>query len=380
MARTLILGAGFGGIASALTLRELAPEHEVVLVDASDTFSMGIRKLWELAGIGSIADGSRSRARLLNHGVEFVHARVSAIDPAAKSAIVGHDRYEADHVIVALGAVQRPDLVPGLADHSHDIWNRGSVQAARRSLEAFSGGRLLICVTAAPYPCPPAPYECAMLLDEYFRRRGIRDAVEIATATPQPILMPNAGGPGSQWVAGQLYERGILHSVKRKLVSVSAGVAHFEDGDQEFDVMLAVPPHRVPEVVAAAGLAGRSGWIEVDRDTLATPFNDVYAIGDVTTIKLANGLPLPKAGVIAEREGQRVGTAIAARLTGAAEPEPFAGVGMCFVETCAESAALIDGRFFAEPEPDVQLLPATPEHAALKRQFETERLAAWFGG
>lgn len=378
MARTLILGGGFGGIAAAVTLRELAPSHEVVLVDQSDTFSMGIRKLWDLAGIGSIADGSRSRNTLLRHGIEFVRDRVQSIDPDTRSAIVGSERYDGEHLIVALGAAQRPDLIPGLAEHAHDVWNRGSVAAARRSLEEFHGGRVLIAVTGAPYPCPPAPYECAMLLDEYFRRRGIRDRVELATTTLQPILMPNAGGEGSRWIAAQLYERGIAHSTGRKLASVDAGVARFEDGDEEFDLMLVVPPHRVPDVVAKAGLTGESGWIEVDRHTLATGFPGVYAVGDATLIKLSSGLPLPKAGVIAEREGVRVGSAIAAQLNGEPEPAPFAGEGMCFVETGEGSAALVDGRFFADP-PDVQIRPASAENAELKRQFERERLDAWFG-
>jgi sulfide:quinone oxidoreductase len=218
-----------------------------------------------------------------------------------------------------------------------------------------------------------------MLLDEYFRKRGIRDQVQLATATLQPILMPNAGGPGSQWVAAQLYERDIVHSTGRRLIAVEPGVAHFEDWQAEFDLMLAVPPHGVPDAVAAAGLTADHGWIEVDRATLATSYPGVYAIGDVTMIKLSNGLPLPKAGVIAEREGQRVGAAIAAQLNGEPEPPPFAGEGICFVETGAGSAALVDGKFFADPEPDVQLVPATPENAERKRRFETERLDAWFG-
>ena len=379
MARTLILGGGFGGVATAVTLRDLAPDHEVVLIDASDSFSMGLRKLWELAGIGTIAEGSRSRFTLERHGVRFVHERVQSIDPAAKCAIAANERWEADHLVIALGAVQRPDLVPGLAEHAHDIWNKGGIPAAHRTLEQLGGGRVLIVVAGAPYPCPPAPYECAMLLEEYFRKRGIRDNVELATATLQPILMPNAGGAGSKYVAELLDERGIEHSTERKLTSVGAGVAHFEDGDEPFDVLLAVPPHRVPEIVGNAGLTGASGWIEVERDTLATAHPDVYAIGDVTLIKLANGLPLPKAGVIAEGEGIRVAHAIAARIAGGAEPAPFAGDGICFVETGEESAAMVDGHFFAEPEPDVQLRPASAENAAAKRRFESERLADWFG-
>ena len=379
MARTLILGGGFGGIATGITLRELAPEHEVVVIDASDSFSMGLRKLWELVGIGTIAEGSRSRLALERHGIRFVCERVESIDPAARTAVAGGETWEADQLVVALGAVPRPDLVPGLAEHAHDVWDKRGVPAVRESLERLDSGRILIAVAGAPYPCPPAPYELAMLLDEYLRKRGVREQVELATATLQPILMPNAGAAGSQWVAGELDARGIRHSTKRKLTSVSEGVAHFEDGDEPFELMIAVPPHRVPSVVADAGLTGQGGWIEVDRRTLATRHPDVWAVGDVTMIRLANGLPLPKAGVIAELEGARVAAAIAARLHDASEPAPFSGDGMCFIETGHGTAALVDGHFFAEPEPHVQVRPPSAEIAAAKRSFESDRLTRWFG-
>lgn len=379
MSRTLILGGGFGGIATAVELRRRAPENEVVLVDASDGFAMGLRKLWELSGIGTIAEGTRNRFALERHGIRFVHDRIQAIDPDNRSAIVGAKRWDGDRLVVALGAVQRPDLIPGLAENAYDAWNKGSVPALRRTLEAFKSGRILIVVAGAPYPCPPAPYECAMLLDDYLRREGRRDDIELGAVTLQPILMPNAGRAGSQYVAEQLAERSINFSTSRRLLSVDAGLARFEDGEEAFDLLIAVPPHSVPAVVADAGLTGASGWIEVDRDTLATGRPGVYAVGDATLIKLANGLPLPKAGAIAEAEGLSVAAAIAAELEGKPAPPPFTGRGVCFVETGRDSAALVDGDFFAEPEPDVRLRPANADHAAAKRRFESERLSDWFG-
>ena len=379
MARTLILGGGFGGIAAATTLRQLAPDHEVVLVDAGDNFSMGLRKLWDVFGISTLEEGSRPLAGLERHGIGFVQAQVEAIHPEAKAATAGGETLEADHLVVALGAQQRPDLVPGLAEHAHDVWDKRGVPALRAALADWQGGRIQITVAAAPYPCPPAPYECAFLLDEYLRDRGLRERTEIATTTLQPILMPNAGGEGSAWVAARLEERGIGYSTGVKLVSVDPGIAHFEGADTEFDLLIAVPPHRVPAPVADAGMTAEHGWIAVDRGTLATSWPDVFAVGDVTLIKLANGLPLPKAGVIAEAEGTRVGRAIAARIAGDVEPGPFTGEGQCFVEIARGEAAMVDGDFFAEPEPRVRLLPSSTEIAERKRRFEADLLARWFG-
>jgi len=133
-------------------------------------------------------------------------------------------------------------------------------------------------------------------------------------------------------------------------------------------------------VIAASGLTGDAEWIKVDRGTLATRYERVYAIGDVTGIKLANGLGLPKAGVMAELEGKRVAAAIVSELTGGESPDPFDGKGFCFIEMGKRTAALVEGDFFATPEPDIELAKPSRENAEAKREFEAERLEKWFGG
>jgi len=357
----------------------LGDDHEVVLIDRAARFSMGLRKLWELVGIGTMEEGSRPRAALAAHGIDFRQAEVEAIDQGARTARVGGETIEADFVVVALGAEARPDLVPGLAEHAHDVWETASVPAARSALESLDGGRIAIVIAGAPYPCPPAPFECALLVDEWLRKRGLRERTEVAVCTFQPILMPNAGKDGSAWLAARLDERGIEHRAGRMVERFEPGRVLFADGELEADLVIGVPPHRPPPVAADAGLLAQSGWIGVDPHTLATPHEGVYAIGDVTLIKLANGLPLPKAGAIAEREGKRVAAAIAATLREQAPPPGFDGRGLCFLEFGAGQAALVEGNFFAEPEPEVRLREPAPEHARAKRSFEAERLDGWFG-
>jgi sulfide:quinone oxidoreductase len=226
-------------------------------------------------------------------------------------------------------------------------------------------------IAGVPYTCPPAPYECAFLVDEHLRARGVRERAELVVSTVQPMLLPNAGKEGSAWIAEQLSARGISFHVGNKVERVEPGRVLFADGQLEFDLLIAVPPHRAPEVVG--------DWLQVDPATLATQHERVFALGDVTQIMLANGLPLPKAGVIAEHEGLRVAAAIAADIGGREPPPPFDGRGYCFVEVGASSAALVQGEFFAQPEPRVAITDASAEHAEAKRRFERERLARWFG-
>ncbi len=378
--RTLILGGGFGGIAAAIEIRRTAgSEHDVVLVDRRPRFSMGLRKVWELVGHATIADGSRPRAALERHGIRVVEEEVTALDPSSRTAIVGGVTLEADRIVVALGAESRPDLVPGLAEHGHDVWDVSGIAGAAEALAGISGGRIVVVIAGAPYPCPPAPYECAMLVDEHLRATGRRDAVELSVSTVQPMLMPNAGEEGSAWIGEHLRARGIDVEVGRKVERVEDGRVVLADGELEFDLLIAVPPHRAPPVVGSTVLTSDAGWVTVDPRTLATRLAGIWAVGDVTQIPLANGLPLPKAGVIAEAEGARVGAAIAAELAGASPPPPFDGEGYCFVEMGTDTAALVENSFYATPEPRVALSEPSADNARRKREFETERLARWFG-
>jgi len=379
--RTLILGAGFGGLTVATELqRLLGADHEVVLVDRSEHFSMGLRKLWELVGQATVADGSRSREALSERGIRVVREEIQEIDPVARAMETDAGTTEADYLVIALGAVSRPDLVPGLVEHGHDVWDLAGVAPAAEELARFDGGRIVVLIAGAPYPCPPAPYECAIHVHEHLRERGLRDRSEIVAATVQPLLMPNAGREGSTWMAEQLARREIGHRVGIKIERIDPGRVVLAEGKIEFDLLITVPPHRAPAVVKASGLTGEGEWIAVDAGTLETSHPRVFAIGDVTQIPLANKLPLPKAGIIAEFEGVRVAAAIATDVQGGPAPAPFDGHGFCFIEMGPAAAALVDGDFYATPEPKVSIAEPDAAHAAEKRRFESERLERWFGG
>ena len=378
--RTLVLGGGFGGIATAVELRRLlGGDHEVVVVDRKPDFAMGLRKLWELVGLATIAEGSRARSLLGRHGIEVLQAQITSIDPAARRAETSAGWIEADRLVVALGAVSRPQLVPGLAEHGHDVWAFDGVARAADALRAFEGGRMVVLVAGAPYPCPPAPFECALHLHRHLADRSLLDRTELSVATLAPMLLPNAGRAGSEWMADQLDERGIGYRVNAKTERIEAGRVVLADGEIPFDLLIAVPPHRPPSVVAESGLVAEHGWIAVDAGTLATSHERVHAVGDVTLIPLANGLPLPKAGVMAELHGTRVARAIAAELLGEEPPAPFDGSGFCPIELGPDSAAFVEGRWYAQPEPLVEIRGPSRELAEEKKAFEADHLARWFG-
>jgi sulfide:quinone oxidoreductase len=377
MNRVLILGGGFGGISTAVALRErLDRADEIVMVDRRPGFVMGLRKNWALVGTSTIAAGTRDLAGLGRLGITVVRGDVTAIHPGDRAAEVDGRRLEADAVVVALGAERDPDRVPGFREFAIDAYDPGATSSGTAAIERLSGGRVLVGIFGVPYPCPPGPFELAMLLADRFAERGTSASVSVFS--PLPLSLPILGSEGCSTVETRLAEAGVDFLPGRKVTSVVAGAVLFGEDRLTFDLLLGVPPHRVPAVVAEAGLTSGAPWVSVNPRTLETGATGVYAIGDVTTIPLANGQALPKAGVFAQGEGVVVADRIAAVFSGRSPDATFSGEGACFFEQGGGRAAVIAGNFLADP-PTVRLTEPSRELLAGKHAFETDRLMAWFG-
>jgi len=381
MTHIIILGAGFGGLAAAHELRTNHPEIDVTVVDRRDHFFMGFAKLWDLARIRPLAGGSRSLTALGDRGVRFVQSEIVAIDPTTRTVELADETLAADGLLVALGAAHAPTHLELLAGPgAHDLYDGRALPAIHDDLDAVTEGTVLVSILGGPFQCPPAPFEAVLLVDERLRQRGVRDQVDVAISTPQPMTLPVAGVDASRYIAGHLDERGIRLLSESAVVSVDgeARVAHFADGTrQSFSVLLGVPASSPPPVITAAGLAGDSGFIEPDPRTLRTSFERVAAVGDCTHIPNAIGA-LPKAGVFAAAEGVVAARNLVADLLGGDEAR-FDGHGYCFLELPGQLVAFVQGDFLAEPRPDVTLTEADHEQFVRKQEYELERLDAWLG-
>jgi sulfide:quinone oxidoreductase len=378
VARCLILGAGFGGLAAAHELRaSLGDEHLVTVVAHGDRFFAGLAKLWDIVGLRPLEQGSRPLARLRERGIEFFQAEITGIDAERRTVETTGGALEGDYLVVALGAAFDPTQVRQLDGSAHNLYDAGALPAIRRDLEVLDRGAIVVAVLGAPYKCPPAPYEATLLIDDWLRRRGSRDSVAMTVFTAQPSALPVAGPDASARVAQTLAQREIAFHSDHKPAGVERGSIRFENGRVErFDMLLAVPRHIAPAVVADGPLAGPSGWIEPDPRTLRTSFEGVYAVGDCISVPLAKG-QLPKAGVFAEAHGRIAARNIIAEIQGGAEAE-FDGRGYCFMELGDGTAAYVEGDFLAEPEPDVRMSEPDEETFRAKQAFERERLEAWF--
>ena len=380
MARVIVLGGGFGGIAAATRLRDLVrPSDEVILVDRRTEFVMGLRKTWAVVGRQPLADGLRRLDRLVERGIQVVHASIEQIDPASQRVELDDGRsLDADALVIALGADHAPERIPGLVEHGINVWDRAESRRANVALEACGSGRVLIGIFGLPYACPPGPFELALLARERIAVRGV--SASVAVFGPMPIALPVVGPTESAKIERLLIEADVEFLRGRVASAVREGVVAFADGEEQpFDLLFAVPPHRCPPVLVDAGLATPDGWVAVDARTLATRYPGVHAVGDCVVIKLANGLPLPKAGVFAEAEGYVVAERIAAELSGATPSATFAGEGICYAEVGSGQAVEVRGRFLMDP-PAIGIAEPSGEGLAAKVAFERERLTAWFGG
>jgi len=341
-------------------------------------FALAASFLWVMTGDRRPQQIARPLSRLARKGIEVVRGEVERIDPERREAVVDGRTWKADHLIVALGAEFAPEAVPGLAAAGLTFCTLDGAERLRDALDRTRAGRILVLTAAPAYKCPAAPYEAAMLIDGMLRRRGLRSAVDIALHSAEPGPMGVAGPEASAAVREMVEQKDIAYHPEHLIARAEPGRVHFTDGaSTDFDLLVYVPPIRPPHVLANSALVDDSGWVRVDRHTMETRFQGVYAIGDVTLIPLAMGKPLPRAGVFAHAQAEVVARNIVRTLEGKTPSERFDGHGACFIETGSGRAGFGAGNFYAEPRPTIRMRrPGWLWHAG-KVLFEKQVMWQW---
>ncbi|MDQ2748869.1 MAG: NAD(P)/FAD-dependent oxidoreductase [Actinomycetota bacterium] len=373
--RVVILGAGFGGLELATRLSDhFGDALDVVIIDQSDGFVFGFSKLDVMFGRALPAAIRHPYRDLAKPGVRFVQSTVRSIDPVNKQVQTDAGTFDSDILVVALGADLWPSATPGLLEGGHEFYTVDGAVALREVLASFAGGRVIVAVTSTPFKCPPAPSETVLLMDDYLRRRGLRDGSQISLVMPLGVPVPPSPA-ASQALLAAFAERGIEWHAERWVRALDAKrrVAILSDGAElPYDLFLGVPVHRVPAVVAQSGMTV-DGWIPVDPLTLETAFADVYAVGDVTSVGT------PKAGVFAEGQAAVVADRIAARVRGALPAGTYNGRGICYVEFGQHQVATVDVTFLSGQLPRGGLEGPSEALAADKIEFGSSRVLRWFG-
>ncbi len=380
--RVVVLGGGVGGLVAASELKaRVKGAASVTMIDRKKFFEFPPSFPWLVMGDRRPEQVRRALTPLNEKGIRVLHAEIEGVDLDGKHVRTSRESLPYDYLVIALGAEYAPETIPGYSEHAHHMYDLESALQLKEAVAAFHGGKVVVGVARLLFKCPTAPYEMALLLDDRFRRLGIREKVCIDFFTPEGAPLPAAGPENGRKVVEMLEERGIVYQSKRKLKSIASGSLSFEEGNPlAFDLLVCVPPHRAPGPMVEAGLADASGWIPVDARTLETGHPGVFAVGDTTSLPTPHGYTpfLSKAGVFAHGQAEVVAHNLAVRITGRGHDKAWDGHGACFLEVSREKSAYMSGNFLAAPRPQLTFRTAGAIYHTQKVLFEKYWMRHWF--
>jgi sulfide:quinone oxidoreductase len=376
MKSVLILGAGFAGLELATRLSEDLPgEVEATIIDGSDAFVFGFSKLDLMFGRSDLASVRLPYTNLRKPGVTFRQETITSIDPVSRQVTTNASTYQADIVVVALGADLDPAATPGLVEEGTEYYSVEGANRVRSVLPTFEGGDAIIGVLGPFFKCPAAPFETAIMLHDFLEKNGRRSASTIKVISPMPKPIP-ISDEASAGILKALEERDIAWWPQSKITALDPATKTATLADDRtipYSLVLGIPVHKAPSVLDESGLLEEDGWITVDHTTFATKFENVYAVGDVTSA------PVPRVGAIAEGEARTLADVLVHQIRHGAAPEPFKGIATCYIEFGGQKVARFDANFLGGPAPFGTFTEASEEMAASKVEFGSTRRQRWFG-
>jgi sulfide:quinone oxidoreductase len=352
--RVVVVGAGTAGTVLANDLSERVADRidagdvEVALINETDEHVYKPTWLYVPFGEKTLADARRSLDELVDRRVTILIDRVTRVDPDAKTVSFESDRGDLgyDHLVLATGAQLVPEETPGLVEGGHHFYGADGAAALRDELSSFTEGHLVVSVIGVPHMCPVAPLEFPLIADDWFRKRGLRDDIEITYT--YPIGRAHGIQSVADWVTPLMEERDITVETffNPKRVDPDGKVLHTVEGRElSYDLLVAIPPHAGSDLVRDAGL-GDDGWVDVDSRTLeATAADDVYALGDVAD------LPTSKAGSAAHYAAGTLAKRLASLIRGERPTAEYDGKTVCFIESGDDEATYISFDYEEEPVP-----------------------------
>lgn len=348
MAKIVIIGGGISGLAAAEILgRKIGKKHEILVLEKQTDFTFTASIPWLLNKKRQLSEIRRPYSRRKNSGSALTQCEVTHIDFDKKIVQTDKNDFSYDFLMIAPGAAYFPDKLQGFTQAAVSLYEPAQAERIPALASESSIKKIVILISSLPFKCPAAPYEAAFLLRDFLGKTGYQPAIEIVT--PEMLPMPVAGESVGKNVVSLLLSRGITFSPSLKAVSIDheRKQISFENGEPKtYDLLLGIPPHGLPQFLAGSQVVGASGWIEVDAQTLQTKIPKVFASGDVTSIPLPSGKPLPKAGVFARAQGVVIAQNIISAVKGEKMNKTFDGDGACFLEIGGGRAGYASGNFF----------------------------------
>jgi sulfide:quinone oxidoreductase len=349
----VIVGGGTGGAVLANDLADrLAGEidgGDVRVTLINDDVEHVYKPVWLYVPFGTREpdDGRRPLEELVDDRVNIVIDRVTSIDTDTQRL----ERQEGqpmhyDKLVLATGSQLAPEKIEGLAEGGHDYYSETGALALRDELLEFTEGDVVLSVVGAEHMCPAAPLEFVFMVDDWLRKRDRREDVTLTYT--YPINRVHGNPEIAAWARPLMDERDIEIATFFNADSVDPDegtIASMEGTTLDYDLLVAIPPHKGADIVEEAGL-GDKGWVAVDKHTLeAENADDVYALGD--TAKTG----VPKAGSVAHYQANVVGQRIASELRGRPATAIYEGKTICFIETGMDAATYVEFDYENPPDP-----------------------------
>ena len=364
--RVVILGGGYAGLYCATTLRDLAPEAEIVVVEKYPFFISGPSHVDFVAGLKHLDEITRSYDPIAGRNIRVIRSEVIGVVPEEKKVLTASGNLEYTLLLIATGIRIADEDVLNLieqpASNAH-AWEIGETVEMRKRVEAFTGGRFVVTVPTAPFKCPPGPYEVACLLREYFNNKKVKADITVVDANdkPQP-------GPLAQKWTGVLEAREIKYMPNSKVVEIDAGARQLitDKGEKVgYDLVSIIPPNKAATFIRDAGLG--DPFVDVDPATFKSKkYDHIFAVGDCAK------LPYTKSAFTASLQGKSVAHYVTMAL-GIDVKEPAPIYNVCYPYVSSEESMMVR----ADWDRDGKMLKADADDP--KKEYASSR-AAWERG
>jgi sulfide:quinone oxidoreductase len=383
--KIVILGAGFGGLCISNILRKILDyTHDIIVIDKKDYFMMGLTNLWILDGRRKLENSKIPLTNLKSKGITFIQDEITKIDTKSKLVKTLHnDDQPYDFLVIALGTDMSTNMIPGFNTYNtFNLYDGECIPSLRKNILYLEKGKIAIVIMGFPYKCPPAPYESALIINQILRNSDKRKQIDIEIYFPSYLPLPVAGEQLNSKLTFMLKKQNINLFPNYSLKEVHSNNLEFYNCQKkEYDILVGVPFHLPPLVIKKSGLLEpKENWISVNRFTLETRFKDVFAIGDVTEIKINDIIAVPKAGIFAEGQARAVASKIIHKIMNGSQEYPiveFDGKGFCFMETGNGKAGFIDTYFYNSKGPTTILKNPSTMYYKKKINFEKHRIEEW---